>query len=294
MAPDIAKLGLIAGHGRFPFLVLEEAARRRIPVVVAAIREEALPEIDGFARCLESDFSSPIQVVWLGLGQLGKLLRTFAEHGVDKAVMAGKVRHVQIFAPGAGPDSRTLRRTLPDWKMLRLLLSLPRKNTESLIGAISRTLADNGVELMDSTFLLSRLLPKPGVLTGRPPDSEEARDIEYGRRIAQEIARLDIGQTVVVKSQTVVAVEAMEGTDETIRRAARLVDGQRLTVVKVSRPRQDMRFDVPVIGLDTLEVLKECHATALSIDAGRTLMLDYDRFLEEADRSGIAVLAGEP
>ncbi|MFB3068158.1 MAG: LpxI family protein, partial [Acidobacteriota bacterium] len=263
----IEKLGLIAGNGRFPLLVLEEALKRDICVVVAAIREEASPEIENFAS------QDTVSLHWLGLGQLGKLIRLFKKAGVEKVVMAGQVKHVQIFSR-KGSDSSKRRVILPDLKMTRLFMSLPQKNTQSLIGGVMGVLEKEGLQFIDSTVLLQPLLAQPGVLTQREPDSEELKDMEYGRAVAREIARLDLGQTVVVKDQAVVALEAMEGTDETIRRASRLVKGGRLTVIKLSRPDQDMRFDVPVIGLDTLQVLKECKVSALSIDAGKTLILD--------------------
>ena len=286
---NITKLGLIAGNGRFPFLVLEEALKRDIPVVVAAIREETSPEIEDFA-------SQPqVSLHWLGLGQLGKLIRLFKKEDVRKVVMAGQVKHVQIFSR-KGSDSLMPRVILPDLKMARLFMSLPRKNTQSLIGGVIQELEKEGMQFIDSTVLLQPLLAEAGVLTRRQPDSSEAKDMEYGRPVAREIARLDLGQTIVVKDQAVVAVETMEGTDETIRRASRLVKGGRLTVIKVSRPDQDMRFDVPVVGLDTLQVLQECNVSALSLDAGTTLILDRESFIQEADRQKMTVVAeqGQP
>ena len=286
---NISKLGLIAGNGRFPFLVLEEALKRDIPVVVAAIREEASPEIEDFAS------QSQVSLHWLGLGQLGKLIRLFKKEEVRKVVMAGQVKHVQIFSR-KGSDSLMPRVILPDLKMARLFMSLPRKNTQSLIGGVIQELEKEGMQLIDSTVLLQPLLAEAGVLTRRRPDSSETKDMEYGRPVAREIARLDLGQTIVVKDQAVVAVETMEGTDETIRRASRLVKGGRLTVIKVSRPDQDMRFDVPVVGLDTLQVFQECNVSALSLDAGVTLILDRESFIQEADRQKMAVVAeqGDP
>ena len=281
---NISKLGLIAGNGRFPFLVLEEALKRDIPVVVAAIREEASPEIEDFASRPQVSFH------WLGLGQLGKLIRLFKKEDVRKVVMAGQVKHVQIFSR-KGSDSLMPRVILPDLKMARLFLSLPHKNTQSLIGGVIRELEKEGMQFIDSTELLQPLIAEAGVLTQRKPDSNETRDMEYGRPVAREIARLDLGQTIVVKDQAVVAVETMEGTDETIRRAARLVKGGRLTVIKVSRPHQDMRFDVPVVGMDTLQVLQECNVSALSLDAGTTLILDRESFIQEADRQKMTVVA---
>jgi UDP-2,3-diacylglucosamine hydrolase len=281
---NIRKLGLIAGNGQFPFLVLEEAIRRNLPVVVAAIREETSPDIERLA-----EKSSSVEIAWLGLGQLGKLLRLFREAGVDKAIMAGQVRHTRIFS--REKSLMQMIRSVPDLRMLQLLVSLPSKNTEALIGGIAGVMEKEGIELLDSTCLLQHLLPLPGTLTGREPNEEEWRNIRYGQAIAREIARLDIGQTVVVKDQAVVAVEAMEGTDETIRRAAQLAGGLALTVVKVSRPRQDMRFDVPVIGSQTLQVLEACHVTALAIDAGKTLIFDREQLVLAADRLGIAIVA---
>jgi len=281
---NITKLGLIAGNGRFPFLVLEEALKREIPVVVAAIREEASPEIEDFA-------SQPqVSLHWLGLGQLGKLIRLFKKEDVRTVVMAGQVKHVQIFSR-KGSDSLMPRVILPDLKMARLFMSLPHKNTQSLIGGVIQELEKEGMQFIDSTVLLQPLLAEAGVLTRRKPDRSETRDMEYGRPVAREIARLDLGQTIVVKDQAVVAVETMEGTDETIRRASRLVKGGRLTVIKVSRPDQDMRFDVPVVGLDTLQVLQECNVSALSLDAGTTLILDRESFIQEADRQKMTVVA---
>ncbi|MFQ5739110.1 MAG: LpxI family protein [Acidobacteriota bacterium] len=284
----LRRLGLIAGNGRFPFLVLEEARKKGIAVVVAAIKEETFPEIEEYSQ---SESGPGVSVHWIGLGQLGKLIRTFKKEKIDKVVMAGQVRHVQIFAPRSAAKRRRLT-ALPDLKMWRLLKSLPHKNTESLIAGVAAVLEREGIELLDSTLLLRDLLPEAGVLTKRGLTPEEVRDIEYGRPLARELARLDLGQTLVVKDQAVVAIEAMEGTDETIRRAARLVKKQRLTVIKVSRPRQDMRFDVPVVGIDTLGVLGECHVSAMAIDARRTLILDRAQFIQEADRLGISLVAG--
>jgi len=280
---DVQKLGLIAGNGRYPLLVLEEAIRRDIKVTVAAIREETFPEIEEFSN------RPQVSVHWLGLGQLGKLIRVFKEEGVQKAILAGQVQHTQIFSRKGG-DSVGRHLILPDLKMMRVFLSLPQRNTQSLIGGVIEALEKEGIVFIDSTVLLASLLPEAGVLTRRKPSKEELMDIEYGRPIAKEIARLDLGQTIVIKDRAVVAVEAMEGTDETIRRAARLVGDGRLTVVKVSRPDQDMRFDVPVVGLDTLLVLRECNVSALAVDAEKTLVLDREEFIREADRLEMAVI----
>ncbi|MFB3904303.1 MAG: LpxI family protein [Acidobacteriota bacterium] len=286
MSLDLHKLGLIAGNGRFPFLVLEEAVRRNIPVVVAAIKEETSPEIE---KCFGPE--KDVEVHWLGLGHLGKLLRLFKDSGVDKAIMAGQVKHNRIFSRETPLSLSRIAASLPDLTMLGVLLSLPRKNTEALIGAIADVLQKNGVELLDSTCLLGHLLAPAGVLTRRHPTEDEWRDIRYGREIAREITRLDIGQTIVVKDQAVVAVEAMEGTDETIRRAAVLAGGRPLTVVKVSRAHQDMRFDVPVIGEKSLDVFDECHVSALAIDAGKTLIFDRQEFSAAADRLKMTITA---
>lgn len=286
----VPPVGLIAGNGRFPLLSLEEAIRRRIPVVVAAIREEAEPEIADFAARAAPE--APVAVHWIGLGQLGKLIDLFRRQGVRTAIMAGQVRHVRIFAaqPGA---ARRLLSALPDGRMLRLLASLPRRDTESLIGGIADALRAEGIELLASTALLGHLIAEAGVLTKRAPNRSENRDIEYGRPLARQLAGLDLGQTIVVKDQAVVAVEAMEGTDETIRRASRLTGGRRLTVVKAGRPCQDMRFDVPVVGLDTLKIFRQCNVSALAIDAGRTLILDRPQFVQQANRLKLAIVAGE-
>lgn len=277
------RLGIIAGNGRFPLLVLERARSLKLPVQVAAIEEEASPEIARFQ-------DQHIQVNWLGVGQLGKLLRLFERSRVRYALMAGQVQHIKIFAPGS-PILGSLLKAKPDWRILKLLRSLPRRDTKSLIEGVIGVLAEKGIEFVSSTLLMEEDLAAHGVLTSRAPDPVEELDIRYGRPLARRLADLELGQTIVVKDQAVVAIEAMEGTDATIRRAAELVEGARLTVVKASRPRQDMRFDVPVLGLNTLEVLKSCHVSAFAIDAGTTLLLDRVRFLQEADRMGLALLA---
>ncbi len=272
-APPAARWGLIAGNGRFPFLVLEGARSQGIEMAVLALREEASPELERVATRLH----------WVSLGELGKALELLHQEGVNKAVMAGQVKHNKIFS--------SIR---PDWKLAKLLFSLPVKSTDSLIGAVARVLEVEGIELVDSTAFLKPLVPEPGVLTRRAPDAGEAADIVYGRRIARQIAGLDLGQTVVVRDRACVALEAMEGTDETIERAARLTAGARLVVVKVSKPQQDMRFDVPVVGLPTVEVMKRSNATALALDAERTLLFDRARLIEAADAAGIAIQAFEP
>src|SRR5580692_4485716 len=224
--------GLIAGNGDFPFLVLEGARSRGIEMAVIAIREEASPALERAATRFH----------WVSLGELSRTIELLHSEGVKRAVMAGQVKHSKIFS--------SIR---PDWRLAKLLFSLPRKNTDSLIGAVAKVLEDEGIELVDSTKFLGNLLPEAGVLTRRTPDETETADMEYGRKIASQIAGLDLGQTVVISDRACVAIEAMEGTDETIERAARIAGGQRLVVVKVSKPRQDMRFDVPVVGIKTIE-----------------------------------------
>jgi UDP-2,3-diacylglucosamine hydrolase len=265
--------GLIAGNGDFPFLVLEGARRQGIEMAVIAIREEASPGLDRSAK----------RIHWVSLGELSRAISLLHEEGVKRAVMAGQVKHNKIFS--------SIR---PDWRLAKLLLSLTSKNTNSLIGAVAHVLQDEGIELVDSTKFLGPLLPQTGVLTRRSPSEVEASDIDYGHQIARQIAGLDLGQTVVVSGRACVAIEAMEGTDETIERAARITDGQRLVVVKVSKPQQDMRFDVPVIGLKTIELMRHSNATALAIDAGRTLLFDRADLIRVADEAGIAIQAFEP
>jgi len=265
--------GLIAGNGDFPFLVLEGARSRGIEMAVIAIREEASPALEQAAKRFH----------WISLGELGRGIDLLHQEGVKHAVMAGQVKHNKIFS--------SIR---PDWRLAKLLFSLPSKNTDSLIGAVAKVLEDEGIELVDSTKFLGSLLPREGVLTKRVPDASEAADIDYGRRIAAQIAGLDLGQTVVVRDRACVAIEAMEGTDETIERAARIAGRQRLVVVKVSKPRQDMRFDVPVIGLPTIEVMRRANATALAIDAGRTLLFDREALIRAADEAGVAIQAFAP
>ena len=263
------KLGLIAGNGKFPFLVLEGAKRAGSTVAVAAIREETDPEIERLTD----------RMTWVGIGQLGKLLRFFKDEGVEKAIMAGQVKHVQIFS-----------RAIPDVRTLKMLLRLPRRNTDALIGAVASELASEGIELIDSTYFLKDQLPQPGTLTKREPDERERGDIEYGLEIAHEIARLDLGQTIVIRDRACVAIEAMEGTDAVIRRAGRIVNG-RLTVVKIAKPDQDMRFDVPVVGVPTIESMIKSSASCLCVTAGKTLMFDREEMIALANKNKIAVVA---
>jgi len=270
---NTAGWGLIAGNGRFPFLVLEGARSQGIEMAVIAIKEEASPELEKFAKRLH----------WVSLGELSKTIDLLHKENVAQAVMAGQVKHNKIFS--------SIR---PDWKLAKLLISLPRKNTDSLIGAVARILEEEGIKLMDSTLFLKPLVPEAGVLTKRALSEHEAQDIAYGRGLAQQIAAMDIGQTVVIADRACVAVEAMEGTDEVIARAARLATGKALVVVKVSKPGQDMRFDVPVVGLPTISQMREAGATALAVDAGRTLLFDRQKLIESADAARIAMEAFVP
>lgn len=280
------KLGLIAGNGRFPFLLLDAARAHGAEVVVAAIKEETDPEIDARAAA-----DSGIRVYWLSLGELSRLIETFHKEGVTQAIMAGQVKHKQIFS--------SIR---PDWRLAKLLLSLRTRNTDMLLGAVAKVLGDEGIELIPSTSYLEPLLASPGVLTTRAPSEQEQRDIAYGREVALSVAGFDLGQTVVIASQACVAIEAMEGTDAAIERAGILMQtledeastlDRSLTVVKVAKPKQDMRFDVPVIGVRTVETMQVARATCLAIEAHRTLIFDRDKVIEQADSAGIAIVALE-
>lgn len=288
-------LGLIAGNGRFPFLLLDAARAQGLPVVVAAIKEETDPEIDRRAAA-----DSGIRVHWLSLGELSRLIETFHKEGVARAVMAGQVKHKQIFS--------AIR---PDWRLAKLLLNLKTRNTDVLLGAVAKVLGDEGIELISSTSFLEPLLAQEGGLTARAPDEEERKNIAYGLGVARALAAFDIGQTVVVAAQACVAVEAMEGTDAAIERAGRLMASlndpggsaalssvaetttlaRRLTIVKVAKPNQDMRFDVPVIGITTIETMIRAGAGCLSVEAGRTLLFDRESLLARAAQAGIAIVA---
>jgi hypothetical protein len=278
--PPNPKLGLIAGNGKFPFLVLDAARAQGFDVVVAAIREETFPEIEKRGAA---------SVHWLSLGELSKLIETFQREGVRRAIMAGQVKHKQIFSS-----------IKPDWRLAKLLLSLGTRNTDSLLGAVAKVLSDEGIVLENSTTLLEPLLAKPGTLTSRGPSDEERKNITYGRAVARHLAQYDIGQTVVVAESACVAVEAMEGTDATIERAGKLMtslDGdastlsRALTVVKIAKPNQDMRFDVPVIGVKTIDVMRSAGATCLAVDAGKCLLLDGAAVPQAADGVGISIVA---
>jgi DUF1009 family protein len=274
------KLGLIAGNGKFPFLVLDAARAAGYEVVVIAIKEEAFPEIESHGA---------VSVHWLSLGELSKLIETFQREGVTRAVMAGQIKHKQIFS--------AIR---PDWRLAKLLLSLTSRNTDSLLGAVAKVLADEGITLQNSTWLLEPLLAKAGVLTRRAPTEQERKNIDYGRAVARQLAQHDIGQTVVIAESACVAVEAMEGTDATIERAGQLMRSlhgdastlsRDLTVVKIAKPNQDMRFDVPVIGVKTIEVMHAAGATCLAIDAEKCLLLDGDKIIDAANAAEIAMVA---
>src|SRR5438105_9657457 len=279
MASHEKRLGLIAGNGRFPFLVLDAARAQGLEVIVAAIKEETFPEIE----------SRGATVHWLSLGELSKLIETFKREGGHRAIMAGQVKHKQIFS--------SIR---PDWRLAKLLLTLGSRNTDSLLGAIAKVLAEEGIILEDSTSMLEPLLSKAGVLTRRPPTEPEQKNIDYERAVARHLAQFDIGQTVVVVESACVAVEAMEGTDATIERASQIIAkldsspsslSRALTVVKIAKPNQEMRFDVPVIGVRTIEVMRNAGATCLAIDAGRCLLLDGTKITSAADAANIAIIA---
>lgn len=265
------KFGLIAGNGQFPFLVLEGARQSGVSLAVVAIKEETDSRIDEVAD----------NVIWVGIGQLGKMISFFKKQGVEKVMMAGQVKHVQIFS-GA----------LPDVRMVKMLWNLPRRNTDALIGGVADELARESIELIDSTHFIKGHLASEGVLTKRKPSNIELENIEYGLYIAHEIARLDLGQTIVVRAKACVAIEAMEGTDATIRRAGELANGN-LTVVKVAKPDQDMRFDVPVVGVPTIQAMIDGGATCLSVTAAKTLIFDREAMVALADKNKISIF-GSP
>jgi UDP-2,3-diacylglucosamine hydrolase len=287
--PSDKKLGLIAGNGSFPLLLLEAARAQGAQVIVAAIKEETSPLIEQHGAAA---------VHWMSLGELGKLIDTFKREGVRTAVMAGQVKHKQIFSG-----------IRPDWRLAKVLFSLGTRNTDSLIGAVAKVLEEEGIHLISSTSYLEPLLAKPGVLTHRAPTDAEQKNIAYGRQVARYLAQYDIGQTVVIAESACVAVEAMEGTDATILRAGEIMKSsahapasgetasgntlsRALTVVKVAKPDQDMRFDVPVIGVKTIETMAHAGATCLAVDAGQCLFLDGQRVIQAADEAKIAIVAG--
>jgi UDP-2,3-diacylglucosamine hydrolase len=267
------RYGLIAGNGRFPVLALEAARKAGMDVVAIGIKEEASREIEPLAgRCH-----------WISLGQLSKLIEICRDEDITQVMMCGQVKHAKIFSS-----------IVPDWRLVKLLASIETKNTEGLIGGVARVLKDEGIDLVDSTLLLKDLLAPEGILTRRKPSEPEMRDIEYGRRIASALSSLDVGQSVVIAERACVALEAMEGTDAMLRRAASLAGGKPLRLVKASQRRKHLLFDVPVVGPQTIAVMRETGATALAIDAGRTLLIDRAELIATADDAGLSVVAFEP
>ena len=271
----MARIGIIAGNGKFPFLALQGARDLGHEVTVIAIKEEAFPDLEASARKADAALH------WVSLGQLGKCIKLLKAAGVSEAVMAGQVRHVKIFSG-----------IIPDLTLLSVLKRLKARNTDALISAVADVMKDEGIHLLDSTMFLAPLLAREGVLSNRAPDERERADLEFGYRIADAIAALDIGQTIAVKHKAVVAVEAMEGTDEVIGRAGHLA-GPGVCIVKVAKPKQDMRFDVPVIGLATIQAMRIAGATTLSVDAGKTLVLDGEHVFASANEAAIAIV-GRP
>ena len=276
-------LGLIAGNGRFPFLLLDAARALGLRVVVAAIKEETDAEMDERAT-----HDAGVRVHWMSLGELSRLIEMFKREGVTRAVMAGQVKHKQIFS--------SIR---PDWRLAKLLLNLRTRNTDMLLGAVAKVLEDEGIELLSSTAFLEPMLAPVGVLTERGPDEMERGDMEYGVKVARGIAGFDLGQTVVIAAGACVAVEAMEGTDATVARAGEIFRTlaedastleRRLTVVKVAKPKQDMRFDVPVVGVPTIEGMRAAGATCLCVEAGRTLLFDREAMVAAANAAGISIV----
>jgi len=271
----VARIGIIAGNGKFPFLALQGARDLGHEVTVIAIKEEAFPDLEASAQKADAALH------WVSLGQLGKCIKLLKAAGVSQAVMAGQVRHVKIFSG-----------IIPDLTLLSVLKRLKARNTDALISAVADVMKDEGIHLLDSTMFLAPLLAREGVLSNRAPDERERADLEFGYRIADAIAALDIGQTIAVKHKAVVAVEAMEGTDEVIGRAGHLA-GPGVCIVKVAKPKQDMRFDVPVIGLATIQAMRIAGATTLSVDAGKTLVLDGEHVFASANQAAIAIV-GRP
>jgi len=267
------RLGLIAGNGRFPFLVLDAARHAGHEVTVIALTEETFPDLaDAAAK------PPAAQLHWISLGQLGTCIALLQQAGVTKAVMAGQVKHTKLFAD-----------IVPDGTLAAVLTRLKAGNTDSIISAVADALHHHGIQLIDSTALLAPLMARDGVLTTREPTAEERADVEFGYRIADAIAGLDIGQTIAVKATAVVAIEAMEGTDAVIARAGHLA-GAGVRIVKVAKPNQDMRFDVPVVGVSTIAAMRTAGATLLSVDAGKTLMIDGEAIVHAADEAGVCIV----
>jgi UDP-2,3-diacylglucosamine hydrolase len=269
MTSSSERYAIIAGNGRFPFLVLDAAREQGMDPLVVAIKEETAPELGEKTK----------DIHWLSLGEVAKCLDLLVAEKVSKVVLAGQVKHAQLFS--------AIR---PDGMMSRMLQGLSRRNTDMLIGAFVKMIESRGMKVMDSTLFLKPLLAESGALTRRAPDADEVADVEYGREIAKKIAGLDLGQTLVVADRACVAVEAMEGTDAAIQRAASLSNGRRLVVVKVSKPQQDMRFDVPVVGRKTIQVMHQSKATVLAVDAGKTLLFDRQNLIADANEAGIAIV----
>jgi UDP-2,3-diacylglucosamine hydrolase len=269
----VSRIGLIAGNGRFPFLALQGARGLGHDVTVVAIKEEAFPELEQAAREAGADLH------WVSLGQLGKCIKVLKAAGASQAIMAGQVKHAKIFSG-----------IVPDLTLLSVLTKLKARNTDALIAAVADVLRGEGIELLNSTSFLEPLLARDGMMTRRGPAEDEREDLAFGWRVADAIAGLDVGQTIVVKDKAVVAVEAMEGTDAVIDRAGAIA-GPGTRVIKVAKPNQDMRFDVPVIGVATVEAMRRAGATALAIDAGRTLVIDGSRVVTAADAAGITIVA---
>ena len=266
------RYGLIAGNGRFPLLALENARKLGHEVVAIGIQEEASREIEPLAA----------RSYWISLGELSRLVEILKSEGITEVMMAGQVKHASIFS--------AIR---PDWRLVKLLAALPRKNTDSLIGGVAKVLEDEGIRLADSTALLKPLLADAGVMTRRKPGKEEITDIEYGRTVAHALAHWDVGQSVAISNRACVAVEAMEGTDAMLRRAAVLATGKPLVLVKVATRRRHLLFDVPVVGLDTITVMQQTGTTALAVDARRTLMLDREAMIRQADEADISIVGYE-
>jgi len=267
------RYGLIAGNGRFPLLALENARKLGHEVVAIGIQEEASREIEPLAA----------RSYWISLGELSRLVEILKSEGITEVMMAGQVKHASIFS--------SIR---PDWRLVKLLAALPRKNTDSLIGGVAKVLEDEGIRLADSTSLLKPLLADAGVMTRRKPDKTQSTDMEYGRTIAHALAHWDVGQSVAISDRACVAVEAMEGTDAMLRRAASLVSGKSLVLVKVATRRRHLLFDVPVVGPNTITVMRETGTAALAVDAGRTLMLDRDAMIRSADQLDITIVGYDP
>jgi UDP-2,3-diacylglucosamine hydrolase len=269
----VTRYAIIAGNGRFPILALENARKLGHEVVVIALREEAAPEVEALAsRCH-----------WVSIGQLGRLIELLKEEGVTEVMMAGQVKHASLFSG-----------IRPDWRLIKLLASLPQKNTDALIGGVAKVLAGEGIRLVDSTALLKPLVAGQGVLSKRRPTKDELTDVEYGRRVANALAGFDVGQSVAISEGACVALEAMEGTDAMLRRAAGLVNGRALRLVKVGRRRGHLLFDVPVAGVATIPVMVETGTSILAVDAGRTLLLDREQMLRDADAAGVSIVGFPP